>query len=122
MTVVGTALAAAAVSAYWRRSQKFAGWRKATGTIVAITTETVAGQDSGLYSIHHSTTVRFRDHRGGEFTVEDLSYTHQDHVGRNVPILYDPANPADLTISDWRLYAVEWSVLTLALICFLAAA
>jgi hypothetical protein len=122
MAIVGMVLAVVASRAYWRRTRRFATWRKAKGTIVAIESEHVPGQESGADSTHHSTTVRFNDHRGNEVIAADLSFTHQDHVGRSVSVLYDPMNTTDAEIDDWRKHVVEISGIGFALVCFLIAA
>jgi len=120
MTVVGCLLIVGSSVTLSRRKRRFAGWRKAIGSIVAIESDQVAGQDSGADSTHHSTTVRFKDHRGNEVAVADLSYTHQDHVGRRVAILYDSTSTS-ATIDDWRKHVVEWSGIVAGIVCMLIA-
>jgi hypothetical protein len=120
MTIVGSLLIITSSVALSRRKRRFSGWRKAMGSIVAIESDHVAGQATGADSTHHSTTVRFEDHRGNEVVVGDLSYTHQDHVGRRVPILYDTTSTA-ATIDDWRKHVVEWSGIMAGSVCMLIA-
>ena len=122
MTIVGSLLIISSSVALSRRKRRFASWRKAMGSIVAIASEHVVGQDTGADSTHHSTTVRFQDHRGNEIVVTDLSHTHQDHVGRRVPILYDATNTSAATIDDWRKHVVEWSGISAGVVCLLVAA